>query len=454
MNARELTKSALTLPWAVSMFGLQQVANLVAPPSRERMAETAAAFDAVSDATERQLDGWFRQTCRVGNGVQHTLVDLMMLRAPEIDASVLMRMAADMQSAPWFQALVKYGMPPVGWLDSFLVPRRDAAAVQQEFTNKLQIIQLVTQVHSRLGLDTDTGTDPLPALVARTADMETFPRLWAVEGLGNYSADRAWSDGGPDPSGLLVDPATATLPPWSLTMLHAGIGMSFAKRVLADLSPTTPADVVQGAIARFAALCRDSSRTGYTGAALESLGLATRTLYPNLVPLLDREIPGVEPALHGYFWHGAGRAMYFDPMNMLPSLNAPWRAIRRLPAEAPHDLAYRNALAGLAWALTVVNMRHPSVMEAFLRHHADLAASNDAFTNGVTSSLMMRYDTTRDDGRIAPFIHHEPRGDAAIVEAWRSLITAPCEQALRVTYGELIQAPALEELFHDRSTAS
>ncbi len=452
MEVRELTKSALTLPWAISMFGLQQVANLVAPPTRERITGAAAAFDAVSDATEHQLDGWFRQTYDVGNGVQHTLVDLMMLRAPEIDSSVLIRMAADMQSAAWFQAFMKYGMPPVGWLDSFLVPRRDAAAVQREFANKIEIIQLVTRVPSRLGLD-DKPTDPLPALVARTADMETFPRLWAVEGLGHYFADRAWTDGGADPSGLLVDPSTVTLPPWSLTMLHSGIGMSFAKKVLTGLAPSSPPDAAHRAIARFAALCRGSSRPGYAGAALESLGLATRTFYPNLMTLLDREIPGVEPDLHGYFWHGAGRAMYFDPMNMLPSMNAPWRAIRRLDTEAPHDLAYRNALSGLAWALTVVNMRYPAVMEAFLRHHADLATANDAFTNGVTSSILMRYDTTRDDGRIAPFIHHEPRGDAAIVEAWRTLITAPCEHALTVTYSELIQASALGELFHYRRPA-
>lgn len=450
MEIRDLTKSALTLPWAISMFGLQQVANLVAPPSRQGLKGAAAAFDSVSDATEHQLDGWFKQTYDVGNGVQHTLVDLMMLRAPDIDSSVLMRMAAEMQSGAWFQALIKYGMPPVGWFDSFLVPRRDAPAVQQEFANKLEIIQLVTQVHSRLGLDEESN-EPLAAVVARTADLETFPRLWAVEGLGNYYADRAWKRaGGLDPSGLLVDVGPPTLPAWTMTMLHAGIGMSFAKKVLATLQPTSPPDAVQGAIARFAALCRNSSRTGYTGAALESFGLAARTLYPNLVPALDREIPNIEPDLHGYFWHGAGRAMYFDPMNMLPSMNAPWRAVRRLDTEAPHDLAYRNALSGIAWALTVVNMRHPAVMEAFLRHHGDLAKANDAFANGVTSSLMMRYDTTRDDGRIALFIHNDPHGDAAMAATWRSLITTPCEHALRVTYGELIQAGQLEELFHYR----
>jgi hypothetical protein len=453
MDVRDLTKSALTLPWAISMFGVQQVANLVAAPaSADRMAGAAKAFDAVSDATAQQLDGWMAQTYQLGNGVQRTLVDLLMMRAPAMDSSALMRMMAEMQSTPVFQAIVKYGMPPVGWLDSFLVARKDAPAVAQEFTNKLQIITLVTQVHSRLGLHDDDHT-PLPDLVAKAAELETFPRLWAIEGLGNYTGDQALArSGGAPVGGLLNDPAVAILPPWSLTMLHAGIGMSFAKHVLRRLETTSASDVVRGAIDEFASLCRLSSRTGYTGAALESLGLATRTLYPNLVALIDTHIPSVDPELQGYFWHGAGRAMYFDPMNMLPSVNAPWRAIRRLDQEAPHELARNNVLSGLAWAITVVNMRQPNVMEAFLQHHGELAARNDAFTNGVTSSVLMRYDTTREDARITPFIHYAPRGgDPMAASLWKQLITDPCEEALRSEYGDLAEGHQLEQLFHYRS---
>jgi len=451
MHVRELTKSALTLPWAISMFGVQQIANLVsAPPSAERMAGAAKAFDEVADATAEQLDGWARQTYHVGSGVQRTLVDLMMLRTPAVDSSALMRMMARMQSGPLFQAVMRYGMPPVGWVDSLLVPRKDAGAVGQEFANKLHIITLVTQVHSQLGLHGDAHT-PLLDLVSKAAELETFPRLWAVEGLGNYIGDQALARGGPV-SGLLTDPAVALLPPWSLTMLHAGIGMSFAKHVLNRLDPASAPDAVRAAIEEFAGSCHRSSRDGYAGAALESLGLATRTLYPNLVLLLDRHLPNVAPELHGYFWHGAGRAMYFDPMNMLPSVNAPWRAIRRLDDEAPHDLARQNVLSGLAWALTVVNMRQPIIMEAFLRHHGELASADAAFVDGVTSALLMRYDTTREDAHIMPFVHYVPRdGDPALAALWKQLITVPCERALTDDYAELSEGRRLEQLFHYRS---
>jgi len=236
-------------------------------------------------------------------------------------------------------------------------------------------------------------------------------------------------------------------------MLHAGMGMSFAKKVLAGLTPTSESAAVRHAIERFSTLCRKSSRVGYTGAALESLGLATRTLYPDLVSIVEREIPTVDSDLQGYFWHGVGRAIYFDPMNMLPSVNAPWRAVKLLDQEAPHPLARRNVVAGLAWAITVVNMRYPEVMETFLRHHADLAWAEDAFTNGVISSMMMRYDTTRDDTRVSSFLAHQP-ADSAIAAAWKSLITAPGDHALRVTYGKLAEAPSLEDLFHYRPPAA
>ncbi|HSL23712.1 MAG TPA: hypothetical protein VK886_19425 [Vicinamibacterales bacterium] len=451
---RDLLKSTLTLPWAISMFGVQQLTNLVTPPPAGRVAGATSALDTVSDVTAKQLDGWLKQTYQLGTGMQRAMVDLMMFRTPDIDQSTLMRIAAEMQDGPLFEAVVKYGLPPVGWLDSWLVSRRDAPAVTQEFTNKLYIISLVTHVHSELGLSSKT-VDPLGVLVDKVAEMPTFPRVWATEGLGNWFGDLAMERAadGPDPTGLLTDPQYDSLPAWSMTMLHAGIGMSFGKAILKKLEPTSSPETIRGELARFLRLCRESSRPGYAGAALESLGLATRSLYPNLLPVLDREMPYVDPDLQSYYWHGAGRAMYFEPAGWLPSVNAPWRVIRRLDAETPHDLGRKNILSGIGWALSVVNMRHPVVMETFLRHHAALARTEDAFTNGVVSSLMMRFDTTRDDAHISPYIRYEP-SDPEVASAWRTLITEPCEHALRDTYGNLLRTNSLEQLFHYRPAGS
>jgi len=445
---REVAKSVVTLPWAMSMFGVQQMANLVSPPPAGRTQGATEALDTVSKAAEAHLDGWLKSTFSVGDGVQRGLIDVMMLRPPAIDASVFMRMADEMQGSAAFNFGVNYVLPPVAWVSTFMNATEDVPAVQQEFANKVYIIQLVTAVESQLGFDPSVHV-PVPSLVERAERYGTFPRLWAIEGIGHYYADRAWDRfKDQDPVDLLTDATTASLPSSSLTMLHAGIGMSFAKRLVKTLTAESTPEEIRAAIARFATLCRRSSRPGYAGAALESLGLATRTLFPNLVGAIDREMPAIEPDLVGYFWHGVGRAIFFGPTTMLPAFNAPWRAMSEV-AEAPHETAYLNLLSGLSWAITVVNMRNPEVMEAFLRHHASTLASSTAFSNGVTSSMLMRFDTTPDDPNIHPFVRHLPKdSEPATVAAWESLIMRPSTIALTETYPKLRQAAKLEDLFH------
>ena len=85
MHMRQFTKSALTLPWAITMFGVQQLSNLAAP-SGHGLEGAAAAFDAVADAAEQQLDGWVKQTYRFGSNLQQTVVDLLSMRAPAVDS--------------------------------------------------------------------------------------------------------------------------------------------------------------------------------------------------------------------------------------------------------------------------------------------------------------------------------------------------------------------------------
>ena len=347
MDPRDLTKSVLRP--AVDAVDVRRAAGRQsrAPPSSENMSGAANAFDSVSEAAEQQLDGWMKQTYKVGTGVQNAVVDILMLRFPDLDSSTIMRMAAQMQSGPVFQAIVKYGMPPVGWTSSLLgaAPRRAgrAAGVRQQALHHLARHAGPRRARARPHVD-----EPLTALVDRVAAMETFPRLWATEGLGNYYGDRALErERRVDPAALLTDAATAALPPWSLTMLHAGHRHVVRERRAGEARADQRADGGARRRSRASPCCAATRRApGYAGAAIESLGLATRTLYPNLIAMIDREIPAVDPSIHGYFWHGAGRAMYFDPMNMLPSVNAPWRAIRRLHEEAPHDARLQERAVG------------------------------------------------------------------------------------------------------------
>ena len=77
---RELTKSLLSFSWSMSVFGLSQAANLLAPQ------QASAAFDDVTRCTEKQLDSFSRSVFNAGDQLQRGLVDLT-FRAFGLDLS-------------------------------------------------------------------------------------------------------------------------------------------------------------------------------------------------------------------------------------------------------------------------------------------------------------------------------------------------------------------------------
>ena len=228
-------------------------------------------------------------------------------------------------------------------------------------------------------------------------------------------------------------------------MLHAGIGLAFAETVLASLSTSTPAGAVRAKIEEFLRLCRDNSRPGYIGAAYESLGLFTRSFHESLVPIIDCELQPFGDELLGYYWHGVGRAIYFAPRNFLPCADIDWATTPQL---APHELGRLNITAGLAWAVTLVNMQQPAVMELLLHRSGDVLSRTPAFANGVASAVMMRYDTTPDAPFIPAFVEHRPApSNPALVCEWEALIRGPVMSALQYLYGPLKQQGRLGEIF-------
>lgn len=66
----ELAKSMLSFSWAMSLFGVRQMANVVAP------GRAARAFDELTRATERELGPSLRGAFRATDSVQRNLVDL------------------------------------------------------------------------------------------------------------------------------------------------------------------------------------------------------------------------------------------------------------------------------------------------------------------------------------------------------------------------------------------
>lgn len=333
-----------------------------------------------------------------------------------------------------------------------LVPGQDSRVVLQELGNKLEAYDLFENVDSALGLDADDD-EPLASLVARTRRLGGYRAVWATEGLGHYHAERRWERAG-EPSRLLRVEGTDAPPAWAMTALHAGMGLSLAGRLLADTGPGSTGAEIRDVLRRYVALCRDNSARGYAGAAYEALGLAARSLHPHAVHLIDGELRKIDERLVAYFWHGVGRGIYFVPSNFLPLNSSPWRAVAMTRREPPHEPGRLNALAGLVWAVTLVNIRQPEILEAFITRHLEELSRNDALSNGVASAVMIWRDLTGVDAYLDRLRGHRPESrERALAELWEECVARPCDDALGRFYPVLKASGRLGSLFRYRPLA-
>ncbi len=354
---------------------------------------------------------------------------------------------------PFAAWLVKYVLPYISWFISLFIPGRHSAIALLEARNKSWIMSMVNNLEQ--GFPPLGSFDPfreLPGLVDKCYAMGLFASVWSVEGLGLYHVEAARAKNLPL-TGLLTNPATKSLPDGSMTMLHAGIGLAFARSCLKGLSAGSTRAELRHALEKFIQLCRDNSRPGYTGCAFESLGLVSLILHnPEMARALDRELAEIEPVVATFMWRGAGRALYFHPRNFVPGFRCPWRGIEMSRIIAPHEMARQNLRAGVAWPTTIVNMRHPEIMETVLLHQGENYPDRDLFINGMTSSMVMRCDTSPDDPYIKSFIEHQPDPrNGTLCRLWTRDVKEPCEMAVHRIHPVLRKYNCVDEVFHYQS---
>ena len=237
-----------------------------------------------------------------------------------------------------------------------------------------------------------------------------YPALWAAEGLGYARGGR---DGG--------------IP------LRTGAALASATRLLEGSAG------LEGWLA---------GRDEDLDLTAEALGLVARNLQPFRVRALGDRLGAVAPELAELFWHGVGRGLYFAPTHALPWSGGTGRAFQKAAAEPPDEPGRRNATAGLAWALTLVNIRHPEVVADVLWRHGREIASAEAFANGVSSAVLVWYDAVGHDAHLAGFLGFRP-DDArpGLPALWHGLVTAPCGTALRQIHPRLRQSGGLAAIF-------
>jgi len=304
----------------------------------------------------------------------------------------------------------------------------------QEFHNKLQAFYLFEYVDLILGFPEGAAPN-LSDMLYRTHSMGPFFSVWATEGVGHYHAYQL-ATSNPSPHGILSD--AINVPAKNLIPLHTGMGLALAEVSLNRCSaPETLADT-------FVQLCRRNARHEYWPAAMEALGLVVRNLQPELIAPLDQLFSSGPDDLRAYFWHGIGRGHYFAVVNSLPRWSAPGQGFE-MCLQSPHELGKLNALAGFAWAMTLVNLRHPEIIASWLDRYGPIVTS-DAVANGISSALLVWAFSAPDDHLIRALGQYQPAGGNSILaRAWENQVQQSSHRVLKCrTYKA---APEIAKIF-------
>ncbi len=421
-----LFQSLASASMALPVVGMQQMAGLLRGTEASGR-DAIAALDGITEQALHGMSPMFASAFALGDRMQRNLAEMALSpSAVAIATRDAMERAVE------------------GWRT---MAAGDANTAIQELRNKITIYLLMMEAGKIIDVP-DEPPLPLRELLDRCYELDDYRALWAVEGLGQRYGDSIY-DLGETPVGILGAEKAPDLPARSLTMLHAGVGLAFARRLLGDLAPDSSEAEAQAVVSEFVRLCDENARAGHVGAALEALGMQTWTYHAwQLTPLVGRALQAAVPEAVPYFWHGVGRAIYFDmPASFLPC--ADWTTFETGRRVAPEEASLANVWAGSAWACTMVNLKTPEVLaDLLLKSHGEELASNGGFTNGVVSSMMVRRDTTPDSSLIDSFLRHEP-GDADpdLARWWRELVTEPCERAINETYPAIRKKKRLGELF-------
>jgi len=422
------------MSWAASVFSAQLAVDLLAADGTKK---AEGSLYRVTEAIQQQFGGnpIIYGINSIGDVAQRSAVDFIwdLSRLRVLDWGWLTRTASAVlnQSVDAARAL---------W------PGDNLAFTSDILRNTFAVINLVNRAPSIINLP--PGETLLMAAVERAYAAGDYSAVWLVEGLGEEYANRHSSK--TMPCGLLTSGQASALPEKSLLMMHAGMGISFARHTMARLTPYSPDPEIAAALERFVSLVRANAREGYEGPAFESLGLVTRTWYPRLVAILDRGLWRLDPLALEYFWHGVGRAIYFSPLYLLPGRTA-FQGIAR---EAPHRLAYLNGMAGAAWAFTLVNIRQPAILLNLLRNYSVPPAADDAFTNGLISAVMMATDPLPADPYASALCHGDPQtADEALAQTWDRLVRRPCKTAVEKYFPVLKKHHSLSEVFRYQNLA-
>jgi hypothetical protein len=319
----------------------------------------------------------------------------------------------------------------------------------QEARNKLEAFRLFAYVDRELHFPANRPS--LQSMVCRAQALPPWQRNFALEGVAQYYTSRVIAEN--PVTRLLADP---DLPETAMVPMHAGMGTAFAETALSNLGERPSKANLHGALETFIELCHANSRPGWHENSIEAMGLAVRTLHPHLLMQVSRAIGAIDEGTERLFWHGVGRSLYFVPMNFITLGGSHERALRGAIDEAPTLEDRHNTVAGLVWAVTLVNIRHPAVLENLLRAARGIRMPA-AVTNGVVSALMVwKHMAPWKEEVLAPYLRSSSPGGSGST-LWNDLVALPAAHAFAETFPTLTGPaapgqPTIASLFQYRDT--
>ncbi len=245
-----------------------------------------------------------------------------------------------------------------------------------ETTQKLRVMAALSWTGRRLARRARTLSDA----IQEASELRPDSALFAVEGIALHWADRQVTQAQGSVDFLRSLPLTHRRD--ELLMLHAGVGLSIARRLLASL-PRRPAPAqVESALMRFVSLCEQSCQPLYLAPALEALGLVAQHFHTGKVEVISAAV-GQNNPLADLFWHGVGRSPYFDLANLLPGRGSLHRALTKLRRLTRDERCQSCAEAGLAWAVAMVCLPYPALVARQLLAAEDLGADHVNLRQGL-----------------------------------------------------------------------
>ena len=319
-----------------------------------------------------------------------------------------------------------------------ILPASSALCDWRQLDRKIEAFRLFQFADRELR--TEKEPVPVEESVRRAFEGDSFRAIWMLEGVGHAlgAAESASA------KGLLH---AESIPDRAGIPLHAGMGTAFGEMLMAGLGSNPTAKEIAAVAHRFVDTCEANCRPGWADATIEPLGLVVRCLYPSLLPQMGLAMETIRPALRPLFWHGVGRSLYFVPSNFLPLPGALERMVRNARQEALRVEDTRNVLAGLVWAVTLVNLPEPATLKALLPICERLML-RDEFVNGVISATLAWRHMAPEDRFLLPG-YTEP---SLASEHWANWVQHPVAYALAAIFPGLERRNNIPALYSWRTS--